>query len=493
MNHHGKYAKVRVYNTAGRRFEEFVPQVAGRVGMYVCGPTVYDDCHLGHARAMVAFDLIYRWLAYRGYEVTYVRNITDIDDKIIARAAERGISWRALADCYIKEFHADMRKLSLLAPTVEPRATTHIDEMIGLIAALLEKELAYEVEGDVYFEVSRFNGYGALSGREPGELLAGARVAVDERKRSPLDFALWKRAKEGEPSWPSPWGKGRPGWHIECSAMAGRYFGETFDIHGGGQDLIFPHHENEIAQMKGKTGKTVARYWLHNAHVTINREKMSKSLGNFFTLKELYDRFEPRVIRFFLLRVHYRTPIDFSDRSLAEASAALTRLDECVARVKDAIGELPAPAAACPAGFETAMDNDFNTTGAIGVLFSLAGEIHATLDGRGDGWKENVRVMVAGLLKCLQVVGVEPAREERLRVEQAARTIEVEEIAEFLSRDGLSMEEVEQLLEARNEMRRAKNFKLADRIRDRIQEMGYEIRDEKGGGATVRRVRRSPE
>ncbi len=349
--------------------------------MYVCGVTVYDLCHIGHARANVAFDIIVRYLRHAGYDVTYVRNFTDIDDKIIRRAAQEGSDYLAVSTKYIQAFYEDFDRLGLLRPDVEPKATEHIPEIVALVARLVRGGKAYEVDGDVYYSVKGFPGYGKLSGKNVEDLRAGARVDVDERKNDPLDFALWKASKPGEPAWESPWGPGRPGWHIECSAMSMKHLGETFDIHGGGKDLVFPHHENEIAQSEAATGKPFARYWLHNGFVNIDNEKMSKSLGNFFTLRDVLAQVKPEVLRFFLASSHYRSPIDYSDQSLAEAKAGLDRLY----RVKEKAEGVPRGrrgafrrrrkgrssrrCATPPTRFAEAMDDDFNTAAALGRLF----------------------------------------------------------------------------------------------------------------------------
>ena len=316
---------LRIYNTQSRKKEDFEPREAGKIGLYVCGITVYDSCHVGHARSAIVFDVITRYLKYCGYAVTYVKNFTDVDDKIIAKARAEGKSIAEIAERYIGEHDEDMGKLGVARPTETPRATEHIDGMIRMVATLLEKGLAYTVGGDVYYAVEQFPGYGKLSGRALDDLVAGARVDVNERKHNPLDFALWKASKEGEPWWESPWGRGRPGWHLECSVMSQRYLGDTFDIHGGGEDLIFPHHENEIAQSEGTTGKPLARYWIHNGFVRVNSEKMSKSLGNFFTIRDILGQYHPEVLRLFLLQSHYRSPVDFSDAALAEARQGMER------------------------------------------------------------------------------------------------------------------------------------------------------------------------
>jgi cysteinyl-tRNA synthetase len=478
---------LKIYNTATKRLEEFQPLKEGEAGIYVCGPTVYDDCHLGHARAMAAFDVVVRWLEYRGYRVNYVRNITDIDDKIIKRAAERGVGCAELAERYIRSFHDDAHSLSLRAPDAEPRATEHTPEMIRIIEMLMERGLAYESGGDVYFDVGAYKKYGAFSGRNTEELLAGARVEVSGQKKNPLDFALWKAAKDGEPEWPSPWGKGRPGWHIECSAMSAKYLGETFDIHGGGQDLIFPHHENEIAQSEGATGSVPARYWMHNAHVTVDQTKMSKSLGNFFTLKETFKKYDPQVVRYFLLSRHYRTPIDFSEGSLDEAGAALGRLDECVARLEEAIGREVGVASECHPGFAGAMDHDFNTTEAMGVVFGLVNAINHCLDGRESDWEGQAERAGSQLKKCCEILGIEIKRRETLRISGVEESLGKEQIEALLLRDEFSPGELETLLKARNALRAEKEFDLADRIRAKLSSLGYDVRDDRGKGSTVRK------
>ena len=332
---------LRVYNTLTQSKEEFIPLQEGRIGMYVCGVTAYDLCHIGHARNAVVFDVIYRYLLYKGYQVTYVRNFTDVDDKIINRAQQEGINTEEIAARYIQEFSVDMGALGLKEPTVEPKATEHIPEMIDMVQRLIAKGHAYQVGGDVYFAVDGFSGYGRLSKRSLDEMQAGARIEVDEKKRNPLDFALWKAAKPGEPSWDSPWGRGRPGWHIECSAMSQKYLGDTLDIHGGGKDLIFPHHENEIAQSEGASGKPFVRYWLHNGFVNIDREKMSKSLGNILTIKEILRDYHPELVRLFLLSRHYRSPIDYSSQGMEEARKNLERFYQTLAGIEEGLGKEP--------------------------------------------------------------------------------------------------------------------------------------------------------
>ena len=332
---------MQLYNTLSRRKEAFKPLTPGKVGLYACGVTVYDDCHLGHARSCVVFEVLVRHLRRRGLTVTWVRNFTDIDDKIIRRAQETGASWQDVAERYIASFQEDMAALGLPPATIEPKATEHIPQIIDLIRRLEEQGFAYQGAEDVYFRVRRFPGYGKLSGQSLDDMLVGARIEVDPHKEDPLDFVLWKASKPGEPAWASPWGPGRPGWHIECSAMSMHYLGETFDLHGGGQDLVFPHHENELAQSEAATGRPFARFWLHHGLLTINQEKMSKSLGNFFTIKEVLARFPAEVVRFFLINSHYRSPLDFSDAALAEAEAALLRLYTTLARLREALRPLP--------------------------------------------------------------------------------------------------------------------------------------------------------
>src|SRR5512136_3124072 len=330
---------LRVYNTLSGGKEEFVPLRPGKVGMYVCGVTVYDYSHIGHARAYVAFDVILRYLRYLGYDVTYVRNYTDIDDKIIKRANSDGVPFYEISERFIKEFDRDMAELGVEVPDVQPKATEHLAEIISLVTTLIDKGYAYQAGGDVYFCVDKFASYLKLSKRNLEEMQAGARIEVDEKKRHPMDFALWKEAKAGEPFWDSPWGKGRPGWHIECSAMSLKYLGETLDIHGGGQDLIFPHHENEIAQSEAATGRPFVRYWLHNGFVNINAEKMSKSLGNFFTIREVLEKYDREVLRFFLLSAHYRSPLDFSDQNLTEAEAGMERIYGALAGIDELLAK----------------------------------------------------------------------------------------------------------------------------------------------------------
>ena len=456
---------LRIHNTLSRSLETFVPLEPGRVRMYVCGITVYDLCHMGHARMMMAFDVVYRWLRQSGYQVTYARNITDIDDKIIKRALERGISIRELTAEQIEAMHRDLGALGIEPPTLEPRATDHIDSMLGMIGRLEAKGLAYRApDGDVNFAVRKFPGYGHLSGKSLDELRAGERVAVQSGKDDPLDFVLWKAAKPDEPEdakWPSAFGPGRPGWHIECSAMSCELLGETFDIHGGGMDLEFPHHENEIAQSVGANGPGFAKYWLHNGFLNIDNEKMSKSLGNFFTIRDVLQRFDGETLRFFMLRTHYRSPFNFSEASLDDTKSALRRL-------YTALGSLGGEVAATAidwqqpqaAAFRTAMDDDFNTPGALAVLFDLAGEVN-----RGGA------VAAAGLLKALgAVLGV---------LQQTPR--------QFLQGGGgLDEAAILQRIEARTAAKAARDFAAADRIRAELAEQGVLLQDSAQGTGWVR-------
>ena len=476
---------LRVYNTMTKKKEEFVPLQEGRIGMYACGVTVYDLCHIGHARSAVVFDVIYRYLLYKGYKVTYVRNFTDVDDKIIKRAQEEGVSTGEIATRYIKEFYADMGALGLKDPTVEPKATEQIPEMIALVQRLIEKGHAYQVEGDVYYAVESFHEYGKLSRRSLDEMQAGARVEVDEKKRNPLDFALWKTAKPGEPSWESPWGRGRPGWHIECSAMSQKYLGDTLDIHGGGKDLIFPHHENEIAQAEGATGRPFVRFWLHNGFVNIEKEKMSKSLGNFLTIKEILKGYHPEVVRLFLLSRHYRSPIDFSSQGMEEAHQNLERFYKTLAGIDEAIAQEkatePVPegfsaeemaayrrAEEFTSQFEEAMDDDFNTAVAIAALFELSHDLNRILQ---DATSHASQVLQKGreaFAAAGEVLGI--FQEEPHAFLEAERERKTEKLS-------LAPEEIERLIKEREKARKNKAWSRADEIRDHLASQGIVLED----------------
>jgi cysteinyl-tRNA synthetase len=454
---------LHIHNSLTRRKESFEPMEAGRVRMYVCGMTVYDYCHLGHARVLVVFDVVYRYLRALGYDVTYVRNITDVDDKIIRRAAENGEDIRALTDRFIAAMHEDAAALGVLPPTVEPRATEHIEGMLAMIGTLIERGYAYVADnGDVYYAVSKFENYGRLSGKRIEDLRAGERVAPDEAKHDPLDFVLWKSAKPGEPSWDSPWGLGRPGWHIECSAMSVHYLGNHFDIHGGGQDLQFPHHDNEIAQSEAATCEHFVNYWMHNGFVRVNEEKMSKSLGNFFTVREVLARYAAEVVRYFILSSHYRSPLNYSDEPLDAARAGLARFYTALR------GITPAN----PGGtgedyrrrFREAMDDDFNTPEAIAVLFDIAREINRLRDEDRPAAER-----LAGLLKELGgVLGLLEGDPEA-----------------FLKGGEGDLDEaaIEALIAKRLEARKARDFATADKIRDDLAARGIILED--GPGSTT--------
>lgn len=472
---------LKIYNTLTRQKEEFKPLEPGKVRIYVCGMTVYDYCHLGHARVMVAFDTVVRYLRHLDYAVTYVRNITDIDDKIIKRANENGEPINALTTRFIAAMHEDETALGVLPPDREPRATVHIAEIIGMIEKLIERGYAYiGGNGDVFYAVGKFAGYGQLSGKNIDELRSGERVDVDEAKRDPLDFVLWKMAKPGEPYWDSPWGHGRPGWHIECSAMSTGCLGNHFDIHGGGMDLQFPHHENEIAQSEGATGEKFVNLWMHNGFVRVNEEKMSKSLGNFFTVREILSHYRPEAVRFFILNSHYRSPLNYCDENLDEAHAALTRLYTALRGLlplpQDAEGnEAPPPAGGRGWGegtetrayltrFEEAMQDDFNTPQALSVLFDLAREIN-----RQKTTDEAAARQLAGLLTDLAgVLGL--LKEDP---ENYLRGADDE--------SSLSVETIQNLIQQRLEARKTKNWAESDRIRDELKAQGILLEDSKQG------------
>jgi len=475
---------IRIYNTLSRQKEAFEPIEPGHVRMYVCGPTVYDLCHIGHARSVVVFDVIYRYLMQSGYKVTYVRNFTDIDDKIINRANELGVSVNALAKKYIDSFHEDMSSLKVLAPTHEPCATDHIPQIIGLVSRLMERGFAYQVDGDVFFSVKSWKPYGHLSGRRLDDMEAGARVAVDRRKQNPLDFALWKSSKPGEPWWESPWGKGRPGWHIECSAMSVHFLGQPFDIHGGGKDLVFPHHENEIAQSEAGFGKMFVKYWVHNGFVNINKEKMSKSLGNFLTIKDILKRFHPEALRLFLLSNHYRSPVDYTEKAITDASSALDRLYATQDRIVEVMG---AGEAAGDRDAETigdgifyerfcgAMDDDFNTARGIGILFDAVRQANRLIDsGPGlQGGLDEIKQIYHDIRKISGLIGVlsEPPRQY----------LEKRRDAGISEKKDIDHQWIEERIKARAEARKSRDFATADRIRDELMSLGVVLEDRPDG------------
>jgi len=470
-----------VFNTLTKRKEEFVPIEEGRVGMYVCGPTVYDYIHIGNARSFVAFDVIRRYLEHKGYKVTYVSNLTDVDDKTIRRAKEMGISLQQLGEKYSDAYFNDLTKLDIKKPDINPRATQHIEEIINLIQTLIDKGYAYLVDGNVYYDISKFEDYGKLSGNKAEALEAGARIEVDPRKRNPADFALWKRQKSGEPAWNSPWGKGRPGWHIECSVMSMKYLGETLDIHAGGKDLIFPHHENEIAQSEAESGKPFAKYWLHNEWLTVNGEKMSKSLGNFITAHEAIEKYGSQVVRLFLASIHYRSPIDFNDRSLKQTKRNLEKLLNAMEKFdalreeerKRAGGEeLLKQAEKTRQKFEEAMDDDFNTALAVSALFSLAREINRYAKDHVE-IRADVKKKIMGIVKRLV--------EDVLGIKMERRKAEADKLLENL---------MNLIIEIRRQMRERGDWKTADEIRAKLRVLGLVLEDTPEG--TKWKIERKP-
>ncbi len=469
---------IKVYNTYTQKKEELGLIEKDAVKMYVCGVTVYGHCHIGHARSAVVFDVIQRYLASRGLAVTSVKNFTDIDDKIIRRSHEEGIPWQDVGEKYIASFHEDMDALNIQRPTFEPRATDHIDEMIELVETLLRKGNAYQVDEDVYFSVESFAPYGQLSKRPLEDMVAGARVDVDDRKRNPLDFALWKGSKEGEPFWETPFGKGRPGWHIECSVMSTKYLGNPFDIHGGGRDLVFPHHENERAQTEAATGRKFVNYWIHNGFVNIEKEKMSKSIGNILLIKDFLKDYHPEVLRLFFLSNHYRSPLDYNERAVQDAHSALQRLYHTLERVRDLTGNAdgtPQPLAEADdmdRAFQDAMDDDFNTALALSHVFDLLRTINRLID---EGGKENLpRILYCSTI-LQQMAGCLGFFREGPEAFQA------QERVRHLNRAGLTIEEVDRMVEARVEARKAKDFKKADELRDLLLSKGIILLDSPKG------------
>ena len=487
---------LKIYNTRTKKKETFKPLRAGKVGIYVCGITAYDVCHAGHARSAVVFDVIKKYLQYRGYEVTYVKNFTDLDDKIIKKAISEGVSRgiSEIADRYIRTYNEDMDALGVDRPTISPRATEHIDGMISLINTLLQKGLAYVADGDVYYAVEKWKDYGKLSGRTLEDLMAGARVEVNEKKKNPFDFALWKASKEGEPWWDSPWGKGRPGWHIECSVMSQRFLGDTFDIHGGGEDLIFPHHENEIAQSEGASGKPLANFWIHNGFVRIKGDKMSKSLGNTFTIKDMLKNYHPEVLRLFMLTSHYRGPVDFSDDSLDEARLGMDRLYATLKNIRDVLAsemdysyisleklqerhrEVCDRLAVLSEKFLEAMDDDFNTARAIGYIFDAARLINSYMtDEQFAICPETLFVLHTAKIyfeEVGRILGLfldEPDNYFRKDRERKVRKL------------GLDTKEIARLIEERRAARVAKDWEKADEIRRLLAEKRVSLKDTPAG------------
>ncbi|MGB2690995.1 MAG: cysteine--tRNA ligase [Thermodesulfobacteriota bacterium] len=474
--------KVTLYNTLTQKKEELVPYEENKIKMYVCGPTVYSSAHLGHARAAVTFDVIERFLTYLGYEVTYVRNFTDIDDKIIAKANETGVPAEEISEKYIEEYQEDMASIGVKPPTIQPKVTEHVAEIIEMIERIIENGHAYQSDGDVFFSVKKFNGYGKLSRRDPDDMMAGTRIDINEKKEDPLDFALWKTAKPGEPYWESPWGNGRPGWHIECSLMSTKYLGDSFDIHGGGKDLIFPHHENEIAQSEAATGKPFAKYWVHNGLIQINREKMSKSIGNILNVREAVSMWSKEAIRLFFLSHQYLNPADFSDTTMNEAEAALERLYITLKRATDLAQseneedkELEASIETFKESWVRAMCDDFNTAEAMGNLFELTRAINRSIDSKG--WTPTLKTALNEINQFGNTLGIlEYNPSEYLqghKLEQSSSEI--------------TEEEIEQLIEERITARKEKNWARADEIRDELDEKGILLEDKAEG--TIWRVK----
>ena len=465
---------LKIYNTLTRKKEIFTPRIAGKVGMYVCGMTVYDYCHIGHARVMVVFDTVARYFRHSGYELTYVRNVTDIDDKIIQRANEKAEDnltsmerCTALTEKFIEAMHEDERALAVLPVDIEPKATQSIVDIVAMIEKLITNGLAYVgSNSDVFYAVNKFESYGQLSGKKLDELQAGERVNVDEAKNNPLDFVLWKMAKAGEPAWESPWGLGRPGWHIECSAMSTCCLGNHFDIHGGGMDLQFPHHENEIAQSEGATGEPFVNYWMHNGFVRVDDEKMSKSLGNFFTVREVLKKYRPEIIRFFILSSHYRSPLNYSDTQLDESQSALTRLYTALRGVEIVETKIDVD---YQTRFQAAMDDDFNTALALAVLFDIAKELNKV---KADVKKSQILAVTLRFLSL--VLGIlQDSPEEFLKGGESSNS--------------LSSEEIEQLIQQRIDAKQNKDWGMADKIRNNLKEQGIILEDAAGNTTTWRR------
>jgi len=458
---------MKIYNTLTRKKEEFVPLNDNIVNMYVCGPTVYNFIHIGNARAFIVFDTVRRYFEYKGYKVNYVQNFTDIDDKLIKRSHEENTTVKELADRYIEEYFKDADSLGIKRATVHPRATENIDDIINFVKKLIDKEFAYVLNGDVYYDTTKFKEYGKLSHKNIDELKAGARIEVNEDKKNPTDFVLWKAAKEGEPYWDSPWGKGRPGWHIECSTMSTKYLGKTLDIHAGGPDLIFPHHENEIAQSEAANDAEFARFWMHIGYLNINNEKMSKSKNNFFTVRDITSQYDPEVLRFFMLTSHYRNPINFSHDLLEQSKSGFLRLSNTVDNLRhlldDALDrELSDEEKAYKEKydeykrrFEEAMDDDFNTADAISVLFEMVRDINTNIDGNSP--KELIEYILDIFLKLSSVLGIS-----------------------YKKRDLLD-DEIKKLIEKREEARKAKNWAEADKIRDELKKQGIALEDTPSG------------
>ena len=452
---------LKVYNTLTGKKEEFLSLVSGKVRMYNCGPTVYDYFHIGNARNFIVFDVIRRYLEHKGYKVEFAQNITDIDDKIINKANKEKVSAEEIAHKYTDAFFEDLEILGVVKPDICPKATEHVPDIISLIKRLMDSGFAYQVDGDVFFEVGKFSDYGKLSKRPLDEMKQGVRVDIDKRKKEPRDFALWKRAKPDEPSWDSPWGKGRPGWHIECSAMSMKYLGETFDIHSGGQDLIFPHHENEIAQSEAATGKTFVKYWLHNGFLNIDGEKMSKSLDNFFLVRDILKKFSPQVVRYFMVSAHYRSPLDFGGKSLAESGKAFERIENCFDNIRENVKDLGTSKKHARSKwinkFEEAMDDDFNTASALGVVFDLITEINSLIADENKKFAQ-LKQDILNLETFCSILGILPRIKDK-----------------ELDKDLLD------LIKERTKARRKRDWQEADRIRKLLEERGIVLKDNPDG------------
>lgn len=476
---------LKIYNTLTRKKEEFKPIHKDRVGIYVCGITAYDSCHLGHARAAINFDIVARYLRHKGFKVQYARNFTDVDDKIINRANREGKTCKEISETYIEEYRQDMKSLNNITPDIEPKATEHINDMIETVRKLISNGLAYEKNGNVFFSVRKFTGYGKLSGKNIDDLESGARIDINEAKEDPLDFALWKASKPGEPEWESPWGKGRPGWHIECSSMSSKYLGQPFDIHGGGRDLVFPHHENEIAQAEGAEGKKFVGCWMHNGFININAEKMSKSLGNFLTIREAIKKYGAETIRYFIISNHYRSPIDFTDNAMKDSTAALDRFYETAKRVElHAMGsneiaskeqaELKEVIEKTEKKINEMMDDDFNTAGALGAVFELIRSINRFLDTDPSHDDEFYLWFTGKWTELLNTWGklfgtFQLSPNEYFETKKKQSGLKIDET------------EIKSLIEERLQAKKNKNFVRADEIRNELQEKGIILKDLPGG------------
>jgi len=466
---------LRVFNTLHRKKEAFKPIAPGKVRMYVCGPTVYDSCHIGHARSVVVFDVIARYLKAIGYDVLYVRNFTDVDDKIIDKANQLGIDSTTVAERFIKEFYEDMDALNVERATIEPKATDHIAQIIQFIEKLVKGGFAYQVEGDVFFSVEKFEKYGKLSGRKLDEMEAGARIDINEKKNNPFDFVLWKSAKPGEPFWESPWGKGRPGWHIECSVMSSEYLGVTFDIHGGGKDLCFPHHENEIAQSESISGKPFVKYWIHNGFVNINQEKMSKSLGNFLMIKDVLKTYHPEVVRLFLLSNHYRSPIDFTEMAMEEARKGLDKMYALLLRVDNTMGiksTQDIESGNCWQQFCEAMNDDFNSARGIGIIFDTVRTVNRLLDQHENSGSDQIEKSIQDALADIQRTG----NILGILLETPAVYFDKKQ-KQVLKQKFVDPTMIAKMVEERNAARKAKDWKKADQIRDQLADMDVILED----------------